>query len=43
MSLLSAFDDEQLEAGIAEIRAAHPEQEISFTEALAFALGTASS
>jgi ubiquinone/menaquinone biosynthesis C-methylase UbiE len=42
MSLLSAFDDEQLEAGAAEIRAAHPEDEIAFTETFAFVLGTAS-
>jgi SAM-dependent methyltransferase len=42
MSLLSAFDDEQLEAGVAEIRAAHPEEEISFTDTFAFVLGTAS-
>jgi SAM-dependent methyltransferase len=39
MSLLSAFDDEQLEAGAAEIRAAHPEAELSFTDTFAFVLG----
>jgi ubiquinone/menaquinone biosynthesis C-methylase UbiE len=42
MSLLSAFDDEQLEAGVAEIRAAHPHEELSFTDTFAFVLGTAS-
>jgi ubiquinone/menaquinone biosynthesis C-methylase UbiE len=42
MSLLSAFDDEQLEAGVAEIRTAHPEEEIAFSERFAFVLGTAS-
>jgi hypothetical protein len=42
MSLLSAFDDEQLEAGVAEIRAAHPEEEVSFPDRFAFVLGTAS-
>jgi len=42
MSLLSAFDDEQLEAGVAEIQAAHPEEGISFTDTFAFVLGTAS-
>ena len=39
MSLLSAFDDEQLEAGVAEIRAAHPEAEFSLTDTFAFVLG----
>jgi SAM-dependent methyltransferase len=43
MSLLSAFDDEQLEAGVAEIRAAHPEAELSFTDTFAFVLGCAGS
>ena len=42
MSLLSAFDDEQLEAGVAEIRAAHPGEEIAFADRFAFVLGTAS-
>jgi ubiquinone/menaquinone biosynthesis C-methylase UbiE len=42
MSLLSAFDDEQMEAGVAEIRAAHPEEEIAFADRFAFVLGTAS-
>ncbi len=41
MSLLSSFNDEQLEAGAAEIRAAHPEEEITFTDTLAFVLGRA--
>ena len=40
MSLLSAFDDEQLEAGVAEIRRAHPEDEISFTDTFAFVAGS---
>jgi ubiquinone/menaquinone biosynthesis C-methylase UbiE len=39
MSLLSAFDDEQLEAGIAEIRRDHPEERIEFTDTFAFVLG----
>jgi ubiquinone/menaquinone biosynthesis C-methylase UbiE len=42
MSLLSRFSDEQLEAGIGEIRRAHPGDEIAFTDTLAFVLGTAS-
>lgn len=41
MSLLSMFDDEQLEAGVAEIRQAHPEDEVEFTDTFAFVLGTA--
>ena len=40
MSLLSAFDDEQLEAGVAEIRAAHPDDEITFTDTFAFIVGS---
>jgi len=40
MSLLSAFDDEQLEAGVTEIRRAHPEDEISFTDTFAFVAGS---
>jgi ubiquinone/menaquinone biosynthesis C-methylase UbiE len=41
MSLLSAFDDEQLEAGVAEIRRAHPGEQVAFTDTFAFVLGTA--
>jgi ubiquinone/menaquinone biosynthesis C-methylase UbiE len=41
MSLLSYFDDAQLEAGIAEIRRAHPGEEITFTDTFAFVLGRA--
>ena len=41
MSLLSAFDDEQLEAGVAEIRRAHPGERVEFTDTFAFVLGTA--
>jgi ubiquinone/menaquinone biosynthesis C-methylase UbiE len=41
MSLLSYFDDEQLEAGVAEIRRAHPGAEITFTDTFAFILGRA--
>jgi len=39
MSSLSAFDDEQLEAGVAEIRAAHPEEEVSFPDRFALFFG----
>jgi SAM-dependent methyltransferase len=41
MSLLSMFDDEELEAGVAEIRRAHPEDEVEFTDTFAFVRGTA--
>lgn len=41
MSLLSAFDDEQLEAGMSEIRRAHPGERVEFTDTFAFVLGTA--
>jgi len=41
MSLLSDFDDAQLEAGVAEIRHAHPGQTIVFTDTFAFVLVTA--
>jgi len=41
MSLLSYFDDEQLEVGVAEIRRAHPGAEITFTDTFAFILGRA--
>jgi hypothetical protein len=39
MSLLSSFDDERLEAGVAEIRRAHPGDEIEFEDRFAFVLG----
>jgi SAM-dependent methyltransferase len=39
MSLLSHFDDVQLEAGIEEIRAAHPGAEVRFADRFAFILG----
>jgi ubiquinone/menaquinone biosynthesis C-methylase UbiE len=41
MSLLSQFDDEQLEAGVAEIRRANPGEQVAFTDTFAFVLGTA--
>ena len=41
MSLLSHFDDAQLEAGVAEIRMAHPGGQIEFADTFAFILGTA--
>ncbi len=41
MSLLSMFDDKELEAGAAEIRLAHPEDEVEFTDTFAFVRGTA--
>jgi len=41
MSLLSYFDDAQLEAGVAEIRQANPGETIAFTDTFAFVLGTA--
>jgi SAM-dependent methyltransferase len=41
MSLLSHFDDAQLEAGVAEIRRANPGGKIAFTDTFAFILGTA--
>jgi SAM-dependent methyltransferase len=40
MSLLSNFDDAQLEAGVAEIRRANPGERIAFTDTFAFILGT---
>ena len=39
MSLLSLFSDEEIEAGITEIRARHPEPELSFPDRFAFILG----
>jgi ribosomal protein S18 acetylase RimI-like enzyme len=41
MSLLSYFDDAQLEAGVAEIRRAHPGETVAFTDTFVFVLGTA--
>jgi SAM-dependent methyltransferase len=41
MSLLSYFNDEQLEAGVAEIRRANPAEKIAFSDTFAFVLGTA--
>lgn len=41
MSLLSHFSDEQLEAGVEEIRRANPGEEIAFTDTFAFVLGRA--
>ena len=41
MSLLSMFDGKELEAGVAEIRQAHPEDEVEFTDTFAFVLGMA--
>ncbi|MEW2526472.1 methyltransferase [Streptomyces sp. NPDC047071] len=39
MSLLSDFDDTALEAGIEEMRAAHPEEELVFPDRFAFIIG----
>jgi len=41
MSLLSSFDDTQIEAGVAEIRQAHPGDQVEFADTFAFVLGTA--
>ena len=41
MSLLSHFDDAQLEAGVEEIRQAHAAERIEFADTFAFVLGTA--
>ena len=41
MSLLAAFSDEELEAGIAELLAAHPEPELHYTYRLAFVAAAA--
>src|SRR6266568_3378585 len=41
MSLLSHFDDAQLEAGVTEIRRAHPGGQIEFADTFAFIRGTA--
>ncbi|WP_326637727.1 methyltransferase domain-containing protein [Streptosporangium sp. NBC_01755] len=39
MSLLSSFDDAELEAGISEIRREHPGPEVRFPDRFAFVLG----
>jgi len=39
MSVLSTFSDEELDAGIEEIRARHPEREVVFPDRFAFVLG----
>ncbi len=39
MSLLSAFSDAELEAGVGEIRRDHPGDRIEFTDTFAFVLG----
>jgi 2-polyprenyl-3-methyl-5-hydroxy-6-metoxy-1,4-benzoquinol methylase len=41
MSLLSYFDDAELDAGVAEIRRANPGPRIEFPDTFAFVLGTA--
>lgn len=41
MSLLAYFDDERLEAGIAEIQRTHPGKKITFADTFAFVLGVA--
>lgn len=40
MSLLSHFDDDQIEAGVEEIRQAHPGGQVEFADTFAFILGT---
>ncbi|WP_233521525.1 methyltransferase domain-containing protein [Streptomyces triticagri] len=40
MSVLADFDDDRIERGIAEIRAAHPEDELTFPDRFAFVRGT---
>lgn len=39
MSLLSTFTDTEIEEGVREIRAAHPETELTFPDRFAFVLG----
>ena len=39
MSLLSTFTDEEIETGIEEMRAAHPEPVLTFPDRFAFVLG----
>jgi hypothetical protein len=41
LSLLSLFDDEELAAGIEEIRHRHPGRQVEFRDRFAFVLGTA--
>jgi len=41
MSLLSYFDDAQLEAGVAEIRRANLGERVEFTDMFTFVLGAA--
>lgn len=41
MSLLSNFDDAQIEAGVEEIREAHSGGRVEFADRFAFILGTA--
>lgn len=41
ISLLASFTDEQIEAGIDQIRREHPDDQLSFPDAFAFVLGTA--
>jgi hypothetical protein len=40
MSLLSHFNDERLDAGIAEMRQARPGSTVTFTDTFAFVLGS---
>lgn len=40
MSLLSHFDDTELEAGLEEIRRTHPGDQVAFDDTFAFVLGT---
>jgi hypothetical protein len=42
LSLLSLFDDEELAAGVEEIRHRYPGQQVEFRDRFAFVLGTAS-
>ncbi|WP_046469927.1 class I SAM-dependent methyltransferase [Allosalinactinospora lopnorensis] len=39
MSVLSTFTEEELDAGVAEMRANHPEETLRFTDRFAFVLG----
>jgi ubiquinone/menaquinone biosynthesis C-methylase UbiE len=39
MSVLSTFSDDELAAGIEEIRARHPEEELTYTDRFAFIMG----
>jgi len=41
MSLLAGFTDEQLEAGVGQIRREHPGDQLAFPDTFAFVLGTA--